>query len=136
MIQPGSRGNFKSAWGDVNPDISTAAPKTPVDRNKSTTYRTILRSGTIIMTIEMRAFTRPVHQGCSIVCASKLSGLRRSVSRPAFSSWTPTVRPSSRRTSTTFAQMVGTTLGTTALAEGIPGLCSNVWNYAELVSEM
>lgn len=123
--------------GDVNPDISTTeAPKTPVDRNKSTSYRTLLWSSTLIMTIEMRALTRTVHQGCSIITASKTSGLRRSVSRPAFSSWTPTVRPNSRRTNTTFAQMVGTTPGTTALAEGIPGLCSNAWNHAELVSEM
>ncbi|CAL5220892.1 g2983 [Coccomyxa viridis] len=30
--------------------------------------------------------------------------------------------------------MVGTTPGTTALAEGIPGLCSNVWNHADLKS--
>ncbi len=88
------------------------------------------------MTIEMRAFSRTVHQGCSIVRASRVLGLRRTVSRPAFSSWTPSVRSNNRRTITTFAQMVGTTPGTTALAEGIPGLCSNVWNHADLVSEM
>ena len=88
------------------------------------------------MTIEMRAFSRNVHQGCCIVRASGISGLRRGVSRPAFSSVTSAVRPKNRRNHATFAQMAGTTSGTTALSEGIPGLCSNVWNHADLVSEM